>query len=252
MTHVTCRLTAKNQDQLRNPTLGNRVWATFTFFYFFCYLVDSVLRFYFYVTCFMLMFVINCMSVCVACTAVVLVLSVREYSEAQQGSWWKWVAFLADRGSRTWQPTPQCRVLATEPVVGWALSSGKYTSVQRHSQDFQEVRRTVESFLRQHGEEISQRFWCVRSNTHTYTDTRLTTLFPGLPGWADTRKVKPVWILLKQETANGNGIRPDALPAAQLTASKHWRQKASVINRCVKLFHCDVVVVMCIHEQPQC
>jgi len=23
--------TAKNRDQLRNPTLGNRVWATFTF-----------------------------------------------------------------------------------------------------------------------------------------------------------------------------------------------------------------------------
>jgi len=23
MTHVTCRLTAKNRDQLRNPTLGN-------------------------------------------------------------------------------------------------------------------------------------------------------------------------------------------------------------------------------------
>jgi len=31
MTYVTCRLTAKNQDQLRNPTLGNRVWATFLF-----------------------------------------------------------------------------------------------------------------------------------------------------------------------------------------------------------------------------
>jgi len=29
MTHVTFRLTAKNRDQLRNPTLGNRVWATF-------------------------------------------------------------------------------------------------------------------------------------------------------------------------------------------------------------------------------
>ena len=29
MTHVTCRLTAKNRDQLRNPTLGIRVWATF-------------------------------------------------------------------------------------------------------------------------------------------------------------------------------------------------------------------------------
>jgi len=32
MTHVTCRLTAKNRDQLRNRTLGNRVWASFTFF----------------------------------------------------------------------------------------------------------------------------------------------------------------------------------------------------------------------------
>ena len=30
MIHVTCRLTAKNRNQLRNPTLGNRVWATFT------------------------------------------------------------------------------------------------------------------------------------------------------------------------------------------------------------------------------
>jgi len=29
-TGVTCRLTAKKRDQLRNPTLGNRVWATFT------------------------------------------------------------------------------------------------------------------------------------------------------------------------------------------------------------------------------
>jgi len=29
MTHITCRLTAKKRDQPRNPTLGNRVWATF-------------------------------------------------------------------------------------------------------------------------------------------------------------------------------------------------------------------------------
>ena len=32
MTHVTCRLSAKNRDQLRNATLGNRVLATFTFY----------------------------------------------------------------------------------------------------------------------------------------------------------------------------------------------------------------------------
>ena len=32
MIYVTYRLTAKNRDQLRDPTLGNRVWATFTFY----------------------------------------------------------------------------------------------------------------------------------------------------------------------------------------------------------------------------
>ena len=74
-------------------------------------------------------------------------------------------------------------------------------------------------------------------------------LFPGLPRWASTRRVKPIWILPKQETVSGSGFswamcksaphcrqittpaphhsvfyRPDALPAAQPTASKHWRQ----------------------------
>jgi len=38
------------------------------------------------------------------------------------------------------------------------------------------------------------------------THTRLTALFPGLPGWAGTRKVKPIWILLTQETVSGSGI----------------------------------------------
>ena len=40
----------------------------------------------------------------------------------------------------------------------------------------------------------------------THTHTRLMALFPGLPGWASTRKVKPIWILLEQETVSGNGI----------------------------------------------
>ena len=42
--------------------------------------------------------------------------------------------------------------------------------------------------------------------THTHTHTRLTALCPGLPRRAGTRKVKPVWILLKHETVIGNGI----------------------------------------------
>ena len=37
-------------------------------------------------------------------------------------------------------------------------------------------------------------------NTHTHTHTHLFNgRCPGLPGWASTRKVKPIWILLKQE-----------------------------------------------------
>jgi len=89
-----------------------------------------------------------------------------------------------------------------------------------------------------------------KTNTHTHTThthTRLTALCPGLPGWAGTRKVKPIWILLKQETVSGISwtickyaprskqttmpaphcsvfYSPDALPADQPTASKHWRQ----------------------------
>ena len=38
------------------------------------------------------------------------------------------------------------------------------------------------------------------------THTRLTALCSGLPGWAGTRKIKPIWILLKQETVSGSGI----------------------------------------------
>ena len=53
--------------------------------------------------------------------------------------------------------------------------------------------------------------WCPTNSfkalkAHTYTHTRLTALCPGLPGWAGTRKVKPIWILLKQETVSGSGI----------------------------------------------
>ena len=41
---------------------------------------------------------------------------------------------------------------------------------------------------------------------HIHTHTRLTALCLGLPGRAGTRKVKPIWILLEQETVSGSGI----------------------------------------------
>jgi len=99
-------------------------------------------------------------------------------------------------------------------------------------------------------------FWlCTCTVYVTHTHTHLTALFPGLPGWAGTRKVKPIWTLLKQETVSSSGVswticksaprsrqvttpashhsvfyRPDALPAAQPTASKHWRQVQFMLN----------------------
>ena len=91
--------------------------------------------------------------------------------------------------------------------------------------------------------------WLWTAKVSNNNNSRLTALCPVLPRWACTRKVKPIWILLKQETVSGSGIsraicqsarrsrqittpaphhsvfyRPDALPATQPTASKHWRQ----------------------------
>ena len=66
------------------------------------------------------------------------------------------------------------------------------------------------------------------TTTHTHTHTHLTALFQGLPGWADTRKVKPIWILLKQETVSGSGIswdiRKSATRSRQITTPTphHW------------------------------
>ena len=93
------------------------------------------------------------------------------------------------------------------------------------------------------------RLYTVGGTVATTTHTHSTALCLRLPRWAGTRKVKPIWILWEQETVSGSGIswticksvpgprqittpapyhsvvyRPDALPAAQPTASKHWRR----------------------------
>jgi len=44
------------------------------------------------------------------------------------------------------------------------------------------------------------------AHAHTHTHVRLMALCLGLTGWAGTRKIKPIWILLKQETVSGSGI----------------------------------------------
>ena len=52
--------------------------------------------------------------------------------------------------------------------------------------------------------------WCRTTQDNlgkpVHTHIRLTAFFSGLFGWAGTRKVKPIWISLKQETVSGSGI----------------------------------------------
>ena len=45
-----------------------------------------------------------------------------------------------------------------------------------------------------------------RTSQSLLLHTFLAALFPGLPRWGATRKVKPIWILLKEETVSGSGI----------------------------------------------
>jgi len=59
-------------------------------------------------------------------------------------------------------------------------------------------------FCTAHGGEALYFTVCI--NTRLHNNTRLTALCPRLPSWAGTRKVKPIWILLKQETVGGSGI----------------------------------------------
>jgi len=95
----------------------------------------------------------------------------------------------------------------------------------------------------------------MHARTHAHTHTQplygLLGFCPGLHGWAGNRKVKPIWIYWSNGywVVSSSGIswaicksapwlrhitmpaphhsvfyRPDVLPAAQPTASKHWRQ----------------------------
>jgi len=61
------------------------------------------------------------------------------------------------------------------------------------------------------------------TDTHTYTC--LTALCPELPRSAGTTKVKPIWILLKQEIVSGSGISWVVLKSAprsrQITRHTH-------------------------------
>ena len=123
-----------------------------------------------------------------------------------------------------------------------------YHTIQRQSHRISTTYRSTLKVMQLFDCYLSIWLFCYQFMPHTHT--RLTALFLGLPRWAGTRKVKPIWILLKQETVSGSGIswaicksaprsrqtttpaphhsvfyRPDAFlsAAAQPVASKHWR-----------------------------
>ena len=70
--------------------------------------------------------------------------------------------------------------------------------------------------------DVSCYFHCpIAESDSIYTHTRLKALCPGLPGRAGTRKVKPIWILLKQETVSGSGISWAMQVCALLQTDNH-------------------------------
>ena len=79
-----------------------------------------------------------------------------------------------------------------------------------------------------------------------HTHTCLTTLW--LPGWAGTRKVKPIWILLEQETVSGSGIRWAICKSA--SRCRHITMPATHHS---SLLHADAVPAAqptAFHDQP--
>ena len=71
-------------------------------------------------------------------------------------------------------------------------------------------------------------------STSTLTHIHLTALCLGLPGWAVTRKVKQIWILLKQETASDSGISwaiSKFAPRARQTTTPAPHQSVSFTGR---------------------
>ena len=92
----------------------------------------------------------------------------------------------------------------------WEVTQKHMAPLNGHSPSEETGQPQIHIDEKNHGSGCEQQVWRQQcpfpTEFGTHTHTRLTTLCPGLPGWADTRKVKPIWILLKQETVSGSGI----------------------------------------------
>ena len=92
-------------------------------------------------------------------------------------------------------------------VLGWKMSSWQLSQAERSTRwtNVRPVCHSCHTSTSSNNKHMQKIKTC-NANTHIYTHTRLTAIFPGLPGWAGTIKVKAIWISLKQETVSDSGI----------------------------------------------
>ena len=87
-------------------------------------------------------------------------------------------------------------MLSASTLKGWRIAPTSLLMVQSYSLCINNLR--ILCYIRV--------FYSCYFFICAYMHTRLMALCPGLPGWASTRKVKPIWISLKQKTVSGSGI----------------------------------------------
>jgi len=81
--------------------------------------------------------------------------------------------------------------------------------------------------------------FCTCHSTHTHTHTHTYVRLTALPGWAGTRKVKPIWILLKQEKVSGSGISWAICKSA--SRSRQITMPAPATAIVLNIVYCDIV-----------
>ena len=113
-----------------------------------------------------------------------------------------WMDVFADKQCRFWCLIEQSKTFFWSRI---SLSGKPSTSSYNIIQNLWYIKTKPNKILISHTHTHTHTHRHRHRHRHTHTHS-LTALCPGLPRWAGIRKVKPIWILLKQETVSGSGI----------------------------------------------